>query len=82
MDNPGKGNDDDKIARMERIRIEEYVEKKEKKEKQGKQESSEDAWKNYLPNDEGINGDSNATQANQERFKPMDVNDDFRNLDV
>nr|GEU80212.1 hypothetical protein [Tanacetum cinerariifolium] len=53
----------------------------EKKEKQGKQESSEDAWKNYLPNDEGINGDSNATQANKERFKPMDVNDDFWNLD-
>nr|GEV76123.1 hypothetical protein [Tanacetum cinerariifolium] len=46
-----------------------------------KQESSEDAWKNYIPNDEGINEDSNATQANQERFKPMDVNDDFGNLD-
>nr|GEU83532.1 hypothetical protein [Tanacetum cinerariifolium] len=67
------------VAIMERIKIDEYV--REKKEKQEKQESSEDAWKNYIPNDEGINGDSNATQANQERFKPMDVNNDFGNLD-
>ncbi|GKG11266.1 hypothetical protein Tco_0342666, partial [Tanacetum coccineum] len=29
----------------------------------------------------GINGDSNATRENQERFKAMDVNDGLGNLD-
>ncbi|GKB22049.1 hypothetical protein Tco_0855972 [Tanacetum coccineum] len=50
-------------------------------EKNEKQESREDTWKNYLHNDEGINGDSNATRENQERFKAMDVNDGLGNLD-
>ncbi|GKD32671.1 hypothetical protein Tco_1248180, partial [Tanacetum coccineum] len=52
----------------------------EKNEKHEKQESCGDAWKNYLPNDE-INGDINATQANQERFKGMDGKDGLGNLD-
>ncbi|GJW08863.1 putative reverse transcriptase domain-containing protein [Tanacetum coccineum] len=53
-----------------------------KKEMQEKnQGSSEDAWKSYQPSDKGINGLSNATRENQERFKPIGTNDDFRNLD-
>ncbi|GJZ28738.1 hypothetical protein Tco_0573385 [Tanacetum coccineum] len=48
---------------------------------QEKQKSSEDAWKSYQPSDKGINGLSNATRENQERFKPIGTNDDFRNLD-
>ncbi|GKB89910.1 hypothetical protein Tco_0962182 [Tanacetum coccineum] len=56
-----------------------YIE--ENNEKHEKKESCEDAWKNYLHNDEGINGDSNATQVNQEGFKAMDVNDGLGNSD-
>ncbi|GKE61166.1 hypothetical protein Tco_1511533, partial [Tanacetum coccineum] len=50
----------------------------EKNEKHVKQESCGNAWKSCLSNDE-TNGDSNATQANQERFKGKDVNDGLGN---
>nr|GEU28599.1 hypothetical protein [Tanacetum cinerariifolium] len=57
---------------------------KEKMGKKEEEESSEGAWRNYLPNYEGINDDNNAIQANQEWFddhEPMEDDDDIGDLD-
>ncbi|GJZ06493.1 hypothetical protein Tco_0540286 [Tanacetum coccineum] len=47
--------------------------------KKEEKESSEDAWSNYLPNDEnraGINNDNDAIQANQEWFDEQEPMED------